>query len=255
MHHRAIRALEGILTPHVRLGKSRLETLCLLVVGLLGARTVNLGHIATTRGGRAQPASTYRRLQRFFQHVRLEPDWAVPMLAAMIGAERWILALDRTNWKIGRAEVNFLVLAAVTRRLRIPLFWVPLPHGGNSATGDRIALMRRYLARFEVSTIRILLADREFVGTEWLKFLSDNNIPFAIRIRENLRVTDDAGHELTLYARLRCACRTRTFAARMGTREEADRAGAPLLTFAAKRLGGEWLIIVTNQPARTGLDA
>jgi len=255
MHHRAIRALEGILSPHVRLGKSRLETLCLLVVGLLGARTVNLGHIATTRGGTALPASTYRRLQRFFQHVRLDPDWAVPMLAAMIGADRWILALDRTNWKIGRAEVNFLVLAALTRRLRVPLFWVPLPHGGNSATGDRIALMRRYLARFEVSTVRILLADREFVGAEWLKFLNDNNIPFAIRIRENLRVTDDAGHELTLYARLRRARRTRTFTARMGTREEADRADAPPLTFAAKRLAGEWLIIVTNQPARTGLDA
>jgi hypothetical protein len=37
--------------------------------------------------------------------------------------------------------------------------------------------------RFEVSTIQILLADREFVGTEWLKFLNENNILFAIRIR------------------------------------------------------------------------
>lgn len=255
MHHRAIRALEGILSPHVRLGKSRLETLCLMVVGMLGARTVNLGHIATARGGTALPASTCRRLQRFFQHVRLDPDWAVPMLTAMLGTDRWILALDRTNWKIGRTDVNFLVLAAVTRRFRVPLLWVPLPHGGNSATGDRIALMRRYLARFEVSTIRILLADREFIGTEWLKFLNDNNIPFAIRIRENLRVTDEAGHELTLYARLRRARRTRTFTARMGTSDEVDRAGAPLLTIAAKRLAGEWLIIVTNQPARTGLDA
>jgi hypothetical protein len=66
MHHRAIRALEGILGPHVHLGKSRLETLCLLVVKMLGARTVNLGHIAPTRGGTALPASTYGRLQRFF---------------------------------------------------------------------------------------------------------------------------------------------------------------------------------------------
>lgn len=255
MLHRAVRALEGILSPHVHLGKSRLETLCLLVVGMLGARTVNLGHIATTRGGRALPASTYRRLQRFFQHVRLDPDWAAPMLAAMIGTDRWVVVLDRTNWTIGRTEVNFLVLAAVTRRFRVPLLWVLLPHGGNSATADRIALMRRYLTRFPVSTIRVLLADREFIGTEWLKFLNDHNIPFAIRIRENLRVTDEAGHELTLYARLRLARRTRTFAARMGARDEADRAGAPLLTFAAKRLPGEWLIVVTNQTARAGLDA
>jgi hypothetical protein len=64
MHHCVIRALAGILRPHVCLGKSRLETLSLLVVGMLGARTVNLGHIATTRGGKALPASTYRRLRR-----------------------------------------------------------------------------------------------------------------------------------------------------------------------------------------------
>jgi hypothetical protein len=219
------------------------------MVGMLNARTVNLTHLASQRPSRTLIASTYRRLQRFFQYVRLDPDWAVPLLAAMIGTDRFILALDRTNWKIGRSEVNFLVLAAVTRRLRVPLFWVPLPHGGNSATADRMALIRRYLAHFAASSIRILLADREFIGADWLKFLSDNNIPFSIRIRENLRVTDEAGHELTLYARLRLAHRTRSFTARMGTRDEADRSGAPRLTFAAKRLNGEWLIVVSGPPA------
>jgi hypothetical protein len=255
MSHRAVAALQGILRPHVGLSKSRLQTLCLIMIGMLNARTVNLTHLASQRPSRTLIASTYRRLQRFFQHVRLDPDWAVPLLAAMLGTDRFILVLDRTNWKIGRREVNLLVLAAVTRRLRVPLVWVPLPHGGNSATADRMALIRRYLAHFAVSSIRILLADREFIGADWLKFLSDNNIPFAIRIRENLRVTDEAGHELTLYARLRRARRTRTFQARLGTRDEADRSGAPLLTFAAKRLKGEWLIVVTNQRARTALDA
>jgi hypothetical protein len=67
MLHSAIRALEGILSPHVALSKSRLETLCLLVVGMISARTVNLGHIACERAGSALTASTYRRLQRFFR--------------------------------------------------------------------------------------------------------------------------------------------------------------------------------------------
>jgi len=39
-----------------------------------------------------------------------------------------------------------------------------------------------------------------------------------------------------------------------GTREEAEAAGAPQVTFAAKRLRGEWLIVVSNQPARAALD-
>ena len=116
--------LEGILSPHVTLGKSRLETLCLLVVGMVSARTVNLGHIATERPGRALTASTYRRLQRFFQHVHLDQDWALPLIAKLLGLTgAWSLALDRTQWKIGTKEVNYLVLAVITRRFRVPLIW------------------------------------------------------------------------------------------------------------------------------------
>lgn len=73
MPHRAITALQQILRPHVGLSKSRLETLCLIVVGMISARTVNLSHLACERPTTALVASTYRRLQRFFQHVRLEP--------------------------------------------------------------------------------------------------------------------------------------------------------------------------------------
>ena len=101
------------------LGKSRLETMALLTVGMIGARRVNLVHGADERGEiSVDPASTYRRLQRFFQHVRLPDDWAVrrlgcpttgltddwaaPMIARLAGgAEKRTLVLDRTNVKIG----------------------------------------------------------------------------------------------------------------------------------------------------------
>jgi hypothetical protein len=83
---------------------------------------------------------------------------------------------------------------------------------------------------------------------------ADNNIPFAIRLREDLRVTTEDGCELTLRARLRCAGRTRFFQARLGTRDGAG-SDAPLLNFAAKHLGTEWLIVATNIPARRALSA
>ena len=201
-------------------------------------------------------ASTYRRLQRFFQHVDLDPDWAAPILARLIGSEgAWTLALDRTTWKIGSRDVNHLVLAVITRRFRVPLFWTLLDGPGNSATATRIALMRRYLAHFAPSSVRLLLADREFVGAEWLKFLDDSNIKFAIRLREDLRATSEDGCELTLYARLRLARRTRVFPARMGLHEDAEASDAPLLHFAAKRLKDEWLIVVSNIPSREALAA
>jgi len=83
------------------------------------------------RGRGVLIASTYRRLQRFFQHVDLDPDWAVPILAQLIGSTgAWTLALDRTNWKIGTRDVNYLVLAVITRRFRVPLFRVLLDGPG-----------------------------------------------------------------------------------------------------------------------------
>ena len=80
MPNRAIAALSEILRPEIDLSKSRLETLCLMVLGMVSARSVNLSHIACERPGTVQTASTYRRLQRFFQHVRPDEDWALALL-------------------------------------------------------------------------------------------------------------------------------------------------------------------------------
>ena len=144
MPHRAITALADRLRAHIALSKSRLETLCLLIVGMVSARTVNLGHIACERGGRGAdrldlpPAAAV--LPARAPRARTGP---LPLVAATARpAERWTLVLDRTNWTIGRREVNYLVLAVVTRRFRVPLLWTLLPHGGNSSTAVRIALMR-----------------------------------------------------------------------------------------------------------------
>ena len=244
MSHRAITTLQEILRPHLDLSKSRRETLCLIIVGMISGRTVNLSHLACERPGTAQIASTYRRLQRFFQHVRLPADWVVPLIVNLLGlAGSWDLALDRTQWRIGSKDVNVLVLAAITGRHRVPLMWTPLDKRGNSATDERVALLRRYLKVFEASTIRRLLADREFIGREWLEFLCENNITFAIRLKENLRVTTEEGHELTLLARLRRS-RRRSFRARLGVEDGEAAAERPLLNFAAKPLkDGEWLIV------------
>ena len=62
-------ALRLALSGHLTLRKSRLESFCVLVVGVLLSRTVNLGHLACMFPTRAEIASNYRRLQRFFAQV------------------------------------------------------------------------------------------------------------------------------------------------------------------------------------------
>ena len=112
---------------------------------------------------------------------------------------------------------------------------------------------RRHLRLFELSTIRLLLADREFIGRDWIDFLCENNIPFAIRLRGDLRITTEENHELTLDARLHWRRRARVFTGWLGAGE--DR-GRHRLSFTAKPLANsEWLIVATNRAPRLALIA
>lgn len=260
LDHTLIAALGGTLAPHLVLGKSRLETLCLLIVGMVSARTVNLTHLAAERSGRVLLASTYRRLQRFFQYVTLPQDGVARLVIALTGAHlggleaqksgTWYLCLDRTNWKIGVRHVNLLVLAVSTKRFRVPLMWTVLDRAGHSNTAERVALMQRYLALFGPDTIRALLADREFIGLEWLNFLAAKNIPFAIRVRAGQLVVTPQGKVLTL-ATLLARCRgPRRFAASFPAAQ-----GNPAcpLHFAARRIKGGELLIVASTQADTNI--
>ena len=178
-------ALTERLSAYIDLSNSRLETLALLITGMIGARTVNLSHIASERGAPVKVASSYRRFQRFFQYAKPPEDWAAPLIIAVLGLTGpWTLCLDRTNWKIGTKDVNILMLAVVTRRHRVPLMWRLIDGPGNSSTAQRIALMEGYLALFGAASVKMLLADREFIGRKWLRYLKKNKVPFVIRMKE-----------------------------------------------------------------------
>ena len=115
MDQKTVAALAERVSPFVRLGNARRETLSLLVLGLLSARTTNLSVLACERAAPARTRSTYRRLQRFFQYAEPGADWAAPVVAGLagLGPGPHRLILDRTNWKIGRREVNLLVLCHI----------------------------------------------------------------------------------------------------------------------------------------------
>jgi hypothetical protein len=241
-------ALVETLSIHLKLSKSRLATLAGLIVLLVNVRTVNLTHIAAQFSATAKAASSYRRLQRFFQFVRLDEDWLARAIVKLSKINPpWILCLDRTNWKIGKSNVNILMLCVVTRRFRIPLMWTLLDKQGSSCAAERIALMQRYLALFGAGSIRYLLADREFIGPDWFGFLLQNKIIFSIRVKANMSVVLETGRthllETLLHKRAMWAF-LRKHKGRFATMPESF--GTPL-RFACKKLAnGELLIVVTN---------
>ena len=157
--------LQTSLGQHFALGKSRLETLSVLIIGLINNRTVNLSHLASQFPHEALHASNYRRLQRFFQHIKLNETTLAHMVMSFLKLSGpKVLALDRTNWQVGSQDINILMLAVVTRRFRVPLMWALLDHGSNSCTSQRIALMQRYVDLFGAPSIDCLLAAQKIMG-------------------------------------------------------------------------------------------
>ena len=230
------------LSPHMNLSKKRLETLVVLITGMVNSRTVNLSHIASHFPGAAKASSNYRRLQRFFQHVQLDQAVVARLVVRMLNLRQPVmLALDRTQWELGGKDINMLVLAIVGRRSRVPLMWTLLDHRGNSSTAQRVELIGRYLALFGASSIKLLLADREFVGADWMDYLNKNNVPFAIRIRAEQHFTLTGGMTVSFNTLLKRKQAKRSWSGHLP-------ATGTALNVIAKPLGkGQWLIIATNQ--------
>ncbi len=71
--------------------------------------------------------------------------------------------------------------------MAFPVVWTVLPTRGGSNTQQRITLLSLVLRILPAERIEALLADREFIGKQWLAFLREKKIPFIIRIKGNLR--------------------------------------------------------------------
>lgn len=161
------------------------------IIALITVRDVNLTSIATATCGNSQIGSCYRKLQRFFEKAEICYVCLAKLIIAIaqIPYSKWTLVLDRTNWKFGNKYINILVLSVSYHNIGIPILWTLLDNnGGNSNTKDRQDLIKRFISIFTVDRIGCLLADREFIGDQWLKFLDANGIKFYIRIRSDMTI-------------------------------------------------------------------
>jgi len=66
--------------------------------------------------------------------------------------------------------------------------WTVREKQDNSNSQERINLIERYILLFGSDSIECIVADREFVGERWLKYLNDNGLRYYIRIRNNFKV-------------------------------------------------------------------
>ena len=172
-----------------RLNLARVRFICLFIKALCMVKTINYDRLASGFGTKAGKDSSYRRIQRFMK----EFDFPLKIVARLIFnllpfKNNQVLVLDRTNWKFGTKNINILMLGVGYRNIAFPLMFKMLDKRGNSDTQERIDLIETYMEWFGKEGIDCLLADREFVGGEWLDFLNRNNIRYYIRIRNNFKI-------------------------------------------------------------------
>lgn len=182
-----INELSKILKQYFNFHKARSDCFAQIVVAMIVVKTVNFTHLATSFMSKTLTESCYKRIQRFFRFFKYDPFAVASMVISLFRLKdtRVKLALDRTNWKFGKLDINILMLTAAHRGVGLPLMWSCLKKRGNSNTKERISLIQRILMLIRPENIECLLGDREFVGEEWIKWLDEQKIPFLFRIRNN----------------------------------------------------------------------
>src|SRR5688572_15133478 len=161
-----------------------------MIQTMISMGTVNLSLLASGFFGDAKISSNYKRLQRFIREATFCWRGTAHLLSIVSGAisdKKWTFAMDRTNWKFGKTDVNILYLAITRGNMSVPVVWKFLEgkSGGNSDHFDRIDLMESFVEIFGKDRIAVLTGDREFIGEKWLKYLRDNGINYVLRLKEN----------------------------------------------------------------------
>jgi len=183
--------LISVLKVHFKgeLNLARIKFISLFVIALTKVRTVSFENLARAFDTKAEESSSLRRIQRFIAGYALDADLIAKLIFNLLpNKEKLTLSIDRTNWKFGKTDINIFMLGIVYQGVAFPLLFSVLKKRGNSNSQERINLIERYVKLFGSDTIECIVADREFIGEKWLKYLNDNKLRYYIRIRNNFKV-------------------------------------------------------------------
>lgn len=167
--------------------KARVKFFVSFIYALYKIQTVSFVKLSQAIDGRASQESKLRRVQRFFAGFDMDGNLIAKLVFALLpNKPPYHLSMDRTNWKFGKTNINILTISVCYMGVGLPLMWTILPKQGNSNWTERKELIDRCISLFGVDSIEAFMADREFIGGKWFDELIHNNIPFHIRIKENL---------------------------------------------------------------------
>ena len=189
-----VNELQEVMQWYLPWHKARVKFISAFILSLIKLTTVNFTKLANALNGKAKQKSNYRRIQRFFAKFDLSYDLVAELILHLLPIKSdFTISIDRTTWNFGKLTINILTAGIVYQGVAFPIAWMLLPKKGNSNTGERIELMERLLKRVDKDLIRVITADREFIGQEWFAWIKIQELRFAIRIKENATTPNGKG--------------------------------------------------------------
>lgn len=171
--------------------KTVIKNLLITAESVFEAETTNLNRVKNKVGqvtGQrlTKPESNYKRLTRLF--IVEEKENLVRSLlcvcCCMLDSKMKIkyLALDGTSWEFGEKKIHLITLSVVYGGVSIPIWWEELDKKGHSNFKERKKVISGASKFLNLKGL-ILLADREYIGRIWFKYLKTKGIDFIIRLK------------------------------------------------------------------------
>ena len=174
------------------------KVLLLLINGILFSNSCNLNKVkkkgSVLLGKPVNPESLYTRFIRFFKMKGAE-GFVLGLLQLVLGMAlpymggnsiSHCIAIDRTNWKLGKTNINILYIGLVLGNGRfIPLYFKLLDKKGNSSQGERAELFEQFRAIFNmlINFSFVIVGYRGFIGEKWFSYLVGSSYEFVMRTR------------------------------------------------------------------------
>jgi len=175
--------------------ETTLKSLFTITEGLFEAKSTNLNKVKLEMGRvREKPEtneeSHYKFMLRFFDLSEDEKRHLIQGLLVMIflklkvhQSKKRYLLLDGLSWEHGKKKVHLLVLGILIGDVNIPIYWRELDKKGTSNLEERKSVIDGAFELFDLKGY-ILLADREYHGEGWFKYLIDKGLEFDIRLKK-----------------------------------------------------------------------
>lgn len=182
-----------------KMNLARIKFIGHMIIALCKVQTVNYQKLSSAFETNADTSSNLRRIQRFMSTYDLNMDLIASLIYHILPTKMsYQMAMDRTCWKFGCIEINLLVLSILHNGHAFPVLFLSCRGKGNSSWQDRAKLIDRFIKLFGKDSISSLVADREFIGSQWMNYLHSRNIKFYLRIKGYYIVKTRAGEKIRI---------------------------------------------------------